>query len=270
MSAELSKKSVDGIDFMVPSNRNTELDETLRIANVFARSGFFNDASDVAKACVKIMAGREIGFGPFASMNGVYVIITPATEKRKEQTKIMIGATLMAAAVLRAGYKYRIKVLTQHGCIIEFFSRTGESLGESEFTTQNAKDAALIKDWSNWTKHPRNMLFARAMSNGVKWYCPDVFGGVPVYVPEEFGIDEAEHPLDVTPTPSTANAEPAQQTNGALPAAKPQSDETQALQAKLDAKRAALKGTDAAIQGVAEIVGRVNGGDQGDELFPED
>ena len=28
------------------------------------------------------------------------------------------------------------------------------------------------------------MLFARAISNGVKWYCPDVFGG-PVYVPEE-------------------------------------------------------------------------------------
>lgn len=28
------------------------------------------------------------------------------------------------------------------------------------------------------------MLFARAISNGVKWYCPDVFAG-PVYVPEE-------------------------------------------------------------------------------------
>jgi hypothetical protein len=28
------------------------------------------------------------------------------------------------------------------------------------------------------------MLFARAISNGVKWYCPDVFSG-PVYVPEE-------------------------------------------------------------------------------------
>ena len=28
------------------------------------------------------------------------------------------------------------------------------------------------------------MLFARAMSNGVKWYTPDVFAG-PVYVPEE-------------------------------------------------------------------------------------
>jgi hypothetical protein len=28
------------------------------------------------------------------------------------------------------------------------------------------------------------MLFARAISNGVKWFTPDVFSG-PVYVPEE-------------------------------------------------------------------------------------
>jgi hypothetical protein len=36
----------------------------------------------------------------------------------------------------------------------------------------------------NLDKFPKNMLFARAISNGVKWYTPDVFSG-PVYVPEE-------------------------------------------------------------------------------------
>jgi hypothetical protein len=30
------------------------------------------------------------------------------------------------------------------------------------------------------------MLFARAMSNGAKWFCADVFGG-PVYTPDELG-----------------------------------------------------------------------------------
>jgi hypothetical protein len=35
-------------------------------------------------------------------------------------------------------------------------------------------------------KFPANMLFARAISNGVKWFTPDVFQG-PVYVPEEMG-----------------------------------------------------------------------------------
>jgi hypothetical protein len=39
------------------------------------------------------------------------------------------------------------------------------------------------------------MLFARAISNGVKWYCPDIFSG-PVYVPEEMQVvttEEATH-----------------------------------------------------------------------------
>jgi len=36
----------------------------------------------------------------------------------------------------------------------------------------------------NLDKFPKNMLYARAMSNGQKWFCPDVFQ-MAVYVPEE-------------------------------------------------------------------------------------
>jgi hypothetical protein len=36
----------------------------------------------------------------------------------------------------------------------------------------------------NIDKFPKNMFFARAISNGVKWFCPDVFSG-PVYTLEE-------------------------------------------------------------------------------------
>ncbi|NBO17384.1 MAG: hypothetical protein EBV07_00610 [Proteobacteria bacterium] len=53
-------------------------------------------------------------------------------------------------------------------------------IGNSTFTIEDAKKAGT----KNTDKFPRNMLFARAMSNGVKWYTPDVFAG-PVYVPEE-------------------------------------------------------------------------------------
>jgi hypothetical protein len=31
------------------------------------------------------------------------------------------------------------------------------------------------------------MLFARALSNGAKWFCPDIFGGGPIYTPDELG-----------------------------------------------------------------------------------
>jgi hypothetical protein len=33
------------------------------------------------------------------------------------------------------------------------------------------------------------MLFARAMSNGVRWFCPDVFSGNTVYTPDELGAE---------------------------------------------------------------------------------
>jgi len=44
------------------------------------------------------------------------------------------------------------------------------------------------------------MLFARAISNGAKWFCPDIFGG-PVYTPDELGaeVDEEGDIIDVTP-----------------------------------------------------------------------
>jgi hypothetical protein len=40
----------------------------------------------------------------------------------------------------------------------------------------------------NYQKFPRNMLFARAMTNGARIHCPDVFVGS-VYTPDELGAE---------------------------------------------------------------------------------
>jgi hypothetical protein len=60
------------------------------------------------------------------------------------------------------------------------------------------------------------MLFARAISNGVRWHCPDVFMGS-VYTPDEMGakVNENEEPIDtdyteVRSTPAIQAPEPAQ------------------------------------------------------------
>jgi hypothetical protein len=42
----------------------------------------------------------------------------------------------------------------------------------------------------NWKKYPKNMLFARAISNGQKWFVPDAFNGATVYTPDELGASE--------------------------------------------------------------------------------
>ncbi len=152
-----------------------------QIGQVFAKSGFFADSRDAAQAIVKIMAGAELGFPPVASMTGVYIV----------KGRPSISAVMMAAMVKRSGkYNYRIRELTETVASIEFFEGK-DSLGVSTFTLADAKKAQT----QNIDKFPRNMLYARAMSNGVRWYTPDLFGG-PVYTPDELGaaVDEEGRP----------------------------------------------------------------------------
>lgn len=158
--------------------RAGDVGELMQLGKVFAHSGFFADARQEAQAVVKILAGAEMGFSPIASMMGVYVI----------NGRVSVGANLMAAAVKKSG-KYDYKVLKNDDtvCEIEYF-QGGQSIGKSAFTIQDARKAGT----KNLDKFPRNMLFARAMSNGVRWYCPDVLGGTPVYTPEEMGADTDE------------------------------------------------------------------------------
>jgi len=148
--------------------------DVMTLGHVFARSGYFQDAKEQAQGVVKILAGQELGFGPVASMTGVYIV----------KGRVTLSANLMAAAVKRSGkYNYRIIELTDTACKIDFYER-GEKIGQSEFSMDDAKTAGLATE--NYRKFARNMLFARALSNGVKWHCADVMGG-PVYTPDELG-----------------------------------------------------------------------------------
>ena len=155
------------------------VDDLSRIGKMMAISGYFEDARDAAKAAVKVSAGMEMGFGPFASMTGIHII----------KGKPAVGANLMAAAVKgNPRYDYRVRKMEDSEVSIEFFERIDgkrESIGVSTFTAADAQKAGT----QNMGRFPRNMLFARAISNGIRWYCPDVFSGNATYVPEELGAE---------------------------------------------------------------------------------
>jgi hypothetical protein len=149
--------------------------DALSIGETFFKSGMFADIKSAQQAVVKIMAGAEMGISPFAAMAGIHII----------QGKPTIGAGLMAARVKGFGkYDYRVVEHTDKVCAIEFLEKLPanglKSLGISTFTIEDARKAGT----KNLDKFPKNMLFARAMSNGVKWYTPDIYES-PVYVPEE-------------------------------------------------------------------------------------
>lgn len=152
------------------------MDDAERAARAMSASGFFADSKQASQAVVKILAGHELGFGPFASMTGVAII----------QGKPAIGANLMAAALKRTGkYNYRVTKNTDKEVEIVFFEG-GQEIGRSSFTWEDAVKAQLSSK-DIWKKYPRNMLFARALSNGIRWYTPDIYNGATVYTPEEMG-----------------------------------------------------------------------------------
>ena len=150
----------------------------MSISKAFAESGMFADTRQAAQAIVKVQAGQEMGISPFAAMSGIHII----------QGKPTVGAGIIASCIKRSGkYNYKVKELTETNCAIDFYEGE-ENIGTSIFSIADAKKAGT----KNLDKFPKNMLFARAISNGVKFYCPDVFNG-PVYVPEEM-----EQPLQST------------------------------------------------------------------------
>jgi tRNA-binding EMAP/Myf-like protein len=144
--------------------------DALSIAETFFQSGMFVDIKSSSQAAVKIMAGSEFGIPPFAAMSGIHIIAGKPT----------IGAGLMAQRIKSSGkYNYIVKQMSDLICDIEF-SENGKVIGISTFTIEDAKRAGT----KNLDKFPKNMLFARAISNGVRWFTPDVYS-TSVYVPEE-------------------------------------------------------------------------------------
>lgn len=155
-----------------------QFDVMARAATVLAKSGFFKDVQSEAQAIVKVLAGAELGLPPFASMTGISII----------QGKPVLGANLIATLVKNdPRYDYRPVEHTDTACVIEW-KENGKIVGESSFNWDEAQRAGLTgKD--NWRKYPSDMLFARAISRGARRFAPGIFGGSPIYTPDELGAD---------------------------------------------------------------------------------
>lgn len=165
------------MDKLAKYDKEVSIDLNLsQLGEVFAKSGFFQNCRDANQAIVKILAGQENGFGPFTSMKDIHLI-----PSKGGGVQVEIGAHLHAAAVRASAlYDFKVQKLTNEECALEFMGInkiTGkwESLGISSFTQKDAEKAGLIRKDGAHEKFPRNMYFARAMTNGVEWYCPDVF-----------------------------------------------------------------------------------------------
>ena len=194
---------------MVESNEGGIMSKELAVQNdlglmgtsdAFFKSGYFPDVKSAAQAAIKIMAGQEIGVGPFASMRGIVL----------NHGKLELSAGLVGSLIKTSGtYNYRIVTHTNTACVLAFYEQ-GNEVGKSGFTIDDARKAGLTTGTNkhSWDHYPRNMLFSRALTNGARWYCPDIFSGS-IYTPDELGtpidgdtgeVIDAEEIVERTPT----------------------------------------------------------------------
>jgi hypothetical protein len=160
------------------------LQDYMNIAKTMAASGFFPDASNAAKAVGLMVLGSHFGLSPVQSMTAIHVV----------KGKPMLHYSAILAKVRQhPDYDYRILEATETIARIEFRYK-GEVVGESSFTIEEAKK----RQTQNLDKFPKVMLMARAASQGVRFYCPDVLNGVPVYTEGE--LDEPEAYADAPKT----------------------------------------------------------------------
>lgn len=157
------------------------LKEPMALGEVFAESGMFPDIKTQAQAVVKIMAGKELGLSAFESMASIYIV----------NGKLALTSKAMSSLIKKSKkYDYKIEKIDDTECSITFInSEDKSSIGTSTFTFKDAAKAGLVNK-DVWKNYPKNMLFARALSNGARFYCPDSICGY--YATEELQDLEQE------------------------------------------------------------------------------
>lgn len=151
-----------------------EYNTHLHLAKMFHSSGLFSDTKSEAQALVKILAGRELGIGPFESMRDINII----------QGKTCLAAGLVGARIKKTGvYDYTPIKFDDTTCVLRWFKNGKALTPDVEFNIGHAQALGLASK-DNYKKQARTMLFWRALTMGARMFCPEVFGG-PIYTPDE-------------------------------------------------------------------------------------
>ena len=205
-----------------------EIRRLYRIAEALAASGIYKDAAQAGQAFAKIIVGRDLGLTPQRAMAGLHFVEghvqihyrtlgafvrengyeyrfgtgNPVEIRRRAKAEEMNQAETAEMISQDPQVRYWPIPPTNESVTLAFFGQLPEDgsprvwLGDSTFDQADAETAGLRKDRgsqpSNFVKFPRNMLTARAMSNGLGWYVPDALRGIPVYVPDEIQPAHAE------------------------------------------------------------------------------
>ena len=151
-----------------------------KAAGYFAGSAKAPAATEVQIAML-IATGDALGLHPAVACQQLQMV----------KGKVTISAAGMLGFAVRAGITVEWTEDTATAVSLRL-TRAGKHY-DSRFTVEMAKTAGV---WSSmYQQFPGNMLRARAVSNGVRAFCPDVLGGATIYTPEEVRDMKDDGPL---------------------------------------------------------------------------
>lgn len=189
-----------------------ELPQIFKLASALKQAGGFLPAHirNEGELVAIILAGRELGISPMASLRSINLI----------KGRVTLAADMQLALMMRAGASVKWLSDGSNGIAQLQLKRPNQDTHTQTFTMEDAKTAQLTGG-ENWRKYPAAMLRARCVSAASKAYFPDVLSGV--YTPEEMesAMTSGEVVEDARRSPDQA-----QQATTVEPApAKPRTDE---------------------------------------------
>lgn len=161
---------------------HNSIDDDIRLANALAQSGFYKDIKDAAAGVVKLRIAREFGLG-LKGISDVHIV----EGKPTLAYQAILGMVRRYVGPFGSD-RYSFKYLRRdEECVEIEWTINGEVIGTSKCDTDDAKRMGLAGR-GTWQKYPRQMRTARAVTEGVNAFMPEVIGGS-IYTPEELGDD---------------------------------------------------------------------------------
>ena len=172
-----------------PTGEMEAVEVAFRIGEAAAQAGIYK-SKNAAELALRVKYGMEMGLGPATALQSVAVI---------NGSPSLTAGAIASRIGGHPDYDYEVTEHTEDRCTIVVYRRKRGEWREcppSTFTMEDAAKAGLLKA-GPWKQYPRNMLYARALTNAARWHAAEVFGGS-VYTPDELGADVDEQGEVVT------------------------------------------------------------------------
>lgn len=168
------------VSHLQPVPEEHELQVYQVMAQQAASSKLYRGIGDESGLLTIMLSAREMGIPPMGAINGGLNLI---------QGKVEISARMMTALIRKAGHSILVTESTDEICTVKGKRADNGDEMVCSFSIEEAKRAGLVKSGGGWSKHPSDMLFARAISRLSRRLFSDIIG---------IGYVEGEIPVKTT------------------------------------------------------------------------